>query len=951
MRFPPLFPPTKYLPFTKKITDWPLSLRFAALVIPVGMGVALLGLLMGYRAASSSLRDSMEALPTFEAKTQAKEMGDTLKQIRDSLFLLAALDIPNAQTIAAPVALLFHNHEDLIREIAFKAENGHDFILLRDKNGFHATESPEFLQNPYGPLQQLGDFTPAPGNTSLYPAVHISHPVTDASEKTSRLALLRMALTLPDNSGVLVLGINLGELCKRLGVYSRPDSPLRSPLQDGEMQISYFFDANGWILFENGSFSNLTFLPDAARRGFTGDLGRPGFDAAFRPWATHEEYWRMVTNVLQQRAGCSRNMGDHYSDSYISTSGLLCYSPVVFAASPTSLPQPIGGIVFFETSSMPLKAFTRAANASMGVLIIAFTLFALISLRVRSTLAVPFRTLSLRMKAIATNGEYSAMEDPPACEEHQRIQAVANALASQVMALRDKANRLEMEAQSVRANVPVDLSHSLAPPVQYAEFGLAGSSAVMQRVREQIQKAARAGTDVLVWGETGTGKELVAAAIHKASSRRDGPYISINCGALDENLLQDTLFGHTKGAFTEAKSDRKGAFLAAEGGTLHLDEIANASGKVQQALLRALSVRRIRPLGGDHEIPFNTKVVSSTNVDLRDGVRTGAFREDLYYRLAIISIQTPALRHRKEDLPELAAHCLQETATATGHVPVRLSRGALEAMAAHDWPGNVREFKNCLARAMAFAEGDIILPAHIMLEHSVSLAPTPEPGNAAEPRIASGPPSSDRAASTPATTALPPQEPGAIRKLTEKLGFSNAKRKQTGHPLPESGGHFVTQPPSGLLPTGTPSAQINPFLHPHGTTDQSAPFVFPSAQGLPIPVPQKPGQAFPMPPDNSMLQHPPASPLANTSESGFAGRQATPLDFLDEALQASLNERQTQALVFIRLKGEMTRAQYETVVGQQVSSRTAQNDLRELVDLGLLQRVGAGPGTRYVIGS
>ena len=189
-------------------------------------------------------------------------------------------------------------------------------------------------------------------------------------------------------------------------------------------------------------------------------------------------------------------------------------------------------------------------------------------------------------------------------------------------------------------------------------YGIVGGSQAVGSLRQQIHKASRVLADVLIVGETGTGKELTAEAIHSVSHRAKGPFISINCGALDENLLMDALFGHVKGAFSDAQSDRKGAFVAASGGTLHLDEIGNASPKVQQALLRALSVRRIRPLGSDQDIAFDARIIAATNVDLLHLAVTGEFREDLYYRLAVITINTPSLRERKEDVPVLINYFL-----------------------------------------------------------------------------------------------------------------------------------------------------------------------------------------------------------------------------------------------------------------------------------------------------
>jgi two-component system response regulator HydG len=223
---------------------------------------------------------------------------------------------------------------------------------------------------------------------------------------------------------------------------------------------------------------------------------------------------------------------------------------------------------------------------------------------------------------------------------------------------------------------------------------------------------------VLVTGETGTGKQLTSEAIHHNSSRRNEPFITINCGALDENLLLDALFGHVSGAFSDAKTSRKGAFLAANKGTLFLDEIGNASPKVQQALLRTLSAQKVKPLGSDAEIDIDVRLISATNEDLKSLIDRGIFREDLYYRLKVISITTPSLREHKEDIPALVDCFIKEASKRMQKEGIGLSRGTLERLKNYNWPGNVRELKNCITRAVAMVETDVIQTEDIRLEEA-----------------------------------------------------------------------------------------------------------------------------------------------------------------------------------------------------------------------------------------
>jgi len=240
-----------------------------------------------------------------------------------------------------------------------------------------------------------------------------------------------------------------------------------------------------------------------------------------------------------------------------------------------------------------------------------------------------------------------------------------------------------------------------------------GVSQVMASLFEMVRAIAPTSSTVLVTGESGTGKELVARAIHGLSGRADGPFVSINCGALPDTLLESELFGHVKGAFTDARQGKKGLFEAANGGTLFLDEVGETSPPMQVKLLRALQERRIRPVGGTEEIDVDVRVIAATNAPLESLVEQKRFREDLYYRLQVIPIRTPPLRERREDIPLLAQHFLERFAREMGKRVAKISEEAMGQLQAFEWPGNVRQLENVIERAVAFETTEAVMPERL----------------------------------------------------------------------------------------------------------------------------------------------------------------------------------------------------------------------------------------------
>src|ERR1700723_524308 len=242
---------------------------------------------------------------------------------------------------------------------------------------------------------------------------------------------------------------------------------------------------------------------------------------------------------------------------------------------------------------------------------------------------------------------------------------------------------------------------------------LLGSSPAMEHMREMIGRVARSQAPVHIYGESGTGKELVAKLIHESGPRHDGPFVPVNCGAIPTELMESELFGHKRGSFTGAVSDKKGLIQSAEGGTLFLDEIADLPLHMQVKLLRVIQEKAVRPLGEQHEIGVDVRILSATHRNLADLVAEGRFREDLFYRINVIELRVPPLRERSEDIPDLAEVILRRLSRRMDTSPPDLDPAAIAALQSYAFPGNVRELENILERALTLCTGDLITAEHL----------------------------------------------------------------------------------------------------------------------------------------------------------------------------------------------------------------------------------------------
>lgn len=283
-------------------------------------------------------------------------------------------------------------------------------------------------------------------------------------------------------------------------------------------------------------------------------------------------------------------------------------------------------------------------------------------------------------------GAYDYVQKP--FKNHELLATLEKALEKRAIVAENQTLRAEVEAR-------------------WSEGQLIGKSPAMDRLRDLIKRVANATTSVLITGESGTGKEMVARALHFQSPRADSPFVVLNCGAMPENLIESELFGHVRGAFTGATAEKEGLFRAADGGTLFLDEVGELPPPLQVKLLRVLQERKVRPVGGSAEVGVDVRVLAATNRNVESEVETGAFREDLFYRLNVIRIEVPPLRERPEDIPVLASYFLQKHAALQGR-RLEFSPEARRWLAQQSYAGNVRELENIVERGVTLSAGSVV---------------------------------------------------------------------------------------------------------------------------------------------------------------------------------------------------------------------------------------------------
>ena len=705
-------------------------------VLLLGLPLLTLVLLLVFLATGRSIEAMVNRAIARNAQLHAQAMSLSLEQIltetRNQLLILAAGSMEPKDMVRR---LQFRVRAEGLRyrEVAFMGTDPSQRYLLLSYGGEIISIPPDIASATVGnPFTSLSA-AQRPGHVQVSQPLEVVYSMVPLNDSVHSIPLyvIRFSTPIYDSQGVfqgmLILSLDLTVLRDAISMFSSSSAPLRTA--DDETRIrSIFFDNQGWMLFQSENLeaddASGRLNSDSLRAGFQGEFGRAGFSTAFRPGSNHVNYWSMVSNVQSGHSGqIFLDNGDAWGHGDNAVEG-VSFAPVTFTANPDSPHTIVGGLAVLDTSFTATRTGIQIIGIYGICLLAGICLLGLgLAWLARGT-TKRLRRLSNEVNMRIDSHSSNPLVLPPMPRELEQLKDAINALLHRLRRSEEEQLNQQLMQDARWAREPAENMPELD---DIPENGLVGTSAAMQDLRANFLKAAPTMADVLVIGETGTGKELVSAAIHQASPRANGPFITINCGALDENLLMDTLFGHVKGAFTEARQPRKGAFLTAEGGTLMLDEIGNAAPKVQQALLRALSTRMIRPLGSDEDVPFDTRIIAATNAELLQDAQEGSFREDLYYRLAVITIRTPPLRRRKSDLPLLAVFFLTRAAESQGLPTPRLSRGALRKLQEYHWPGNVRELQNCLTRALAFCENGLIFAENIQL------GPDTLPGDIARP--------------------------------------------------------------------------------------------------------------------------------------------------------------------------------------------------------------------------
>ncbi|WP_320009012.1 sigma 54-interacting transcriptional regulator [Maridesulfovibrio sp.] len=577
--------------------------------------------------------------------------------------------------------------------------------------------------NPLLELERLSSLKKNEVQPSYIRDITYPHPDSKNKNMLDKEKVIRFYIKSIDRQGktegIMLLSIRAEKLRNFLTLYDSKNSPLWSFTRSDELRFSYFVDPQGWILFQSipkgdGSTELTSFL---ARQGYRGTLGKAEHNIAFRPSELHADYWERISKIQKKEKGLEFLF--HESDQHSSTIPTLAYAPICFKKTPDGEPEVYGGIIYTDRSVLPKVAGYDFMNILLVVSGIAIAATILVVLFFGRALTNPIREFAAAMAGQTSLDELKEVDLPYKDHDLQVLQKAFNRIIKHVNSQYIQIKAKDEELVAINSQERADLreeTQSLADLEITVIPEIIGYGKQIESLKNEILKAGGVDVDVLIYGETGTGKQLVAEAVHNNSARREMPFISINCGALDESLLLDTLFGHVKGAFSDAKTDRKGAFIEAHGGTLFLDEIQSASLKVQQSLLRAIASRRLKPLGSDKETAFDIRIIVATNADLPGLIKEKQFREDLYYRLKVLMIQTPALRDHPESIPLLSLFYIKQAEKLTDKKNMALSRGAVAKLVSYQWPGNVRELVNSITRSVVMAESNVIQAREIRLE-------------------------------------------------------------------------------------------------------------------------------------------------------------------------------------------------------------------------------------------
>jgi two-component system, NtrC family, response regulator HydG len=736
---------------SEKFASWSIRKKLLFSILPPVIFIILLTGFVSNWFSSRFLNMALERSSRLQCLAQGHEIESLLERARIDLTTLSQLP---ASKNELKQFLTIHKQAggNFYRELAYiGADTTRRYFLLNVGPSvleLRPDQLSEVKPNPLVIFEHIRPLTSGQFYLSDIAETYYPLPLDNNGHALSTV-VLRMAVPClsPDGQtdGFLLLGLDVHHLRNILSLFNSSESPLYAFARTPELRYSYIFDRHGWMLFQSEypGEKGVVLSTSKIRSGLTGTIGKPGFDNAFRPDPEHESFWKMVVDVqagnhgaitVNEKGSLTHSLTDNY---------YLSYTPIRFQSDARSGKETILGLAYLDRTRLTLAAQIRQYDVLFVLTILTVIVITAVIYAVNRKITRPILDLAKSVSGIDPSQPIEEIHAPDLDQETTQLKNAINSMiatmANQLEEIKRKDRHIQIAGQ--REKIRLDEETTFSPSSPQAIFNdLVGYSPMLESLKSEIVKAASITADVLITGETGTGKQLTSEAIHHNSSRRNEPFITINCGALDENLLLDALFGHVSGAFSDAKADRKGAFLAANKGTLFLDEIGNASPKVQKALLRTLSAQKVKPLGSDTEIDFDVRLISATNEDLKSLIDRGIFREDLYYRLKVISITTPPLREHKEDIPALVDSFIKEASSRMHKEGIGLSRGALERLKNYNWPGNVRELKNCITRAVAMVESDVIQTEDIRLEEPYDESPivmmetTPSLPNAKDPR-------------------------------------------------------------------------------------------------------------------------------------------------------------------------------------------------------------------------